>query len=889
MRYIFLLLVAFGFFQLSAQTGNYFLTHYAPPEYQGNFMCFDIAQDHEGLFYYATRKGILTFDGKNWELLSGKGAVYSLNFHDGEKPTMYWAGDAGYGKVERDATGKYQITTQSEKEIIDVFESLLLNNQLYLLSGEALIVEGVKTIRADQSTGLFTGMIELFGHVYVVTENKGLLQFNNQNELQSPSFTLPQAGEVLFASRQGEEYLIGFSSNKVYRVTSSLKLSELKLEDQKYIDASVIVGGTWVNKDLFVLGTLRGGLIFIQSATGKTQEIINYNTGLPDNEIFVLVSGKNQSIWAAHEYGFTRVASHLPFRSFSHYPGLSGNLLCAKTFQDQVYVGTSLGLFYLERQEQYEEITYYVTERVTDKKDATTNVVAEEQKPESRKRGFLRFKKKDRDEEQKQKTTTDQSSKPVYRQVKKTDRVLRSSQFVYKKVEGIDSKVTHLLQLQNKLIAGGLSGLFQVNASKALAFEDEPIRDVYASKNLNAIVASTYSDEIKTYVLQNEEWLKQTPLPNFRNEITSIVDGNQDELWLLGQDQAYQLKLEKNVINGINTIRIDNPKLDENLGVVINNQFVVVNTSGFFSYNRAKNTFAAIDTLPSPTHYVVHNNHLLFHDTHNWRQLGGNVIQNLHLINLLPAIRFMAKDNNKNALWLVRGNTLFRFLSDEFNATELVAPVVCKNILQGEEHIPFNNIVVQENNALSFEFTQPDFFAANAIEFRYQLIGLDKTWSAWSRDNRQIDFPYLPSGNYMLQVESRNVFGVQSAAEPIRFEVLPPYWQRPWFYALEFIVFAVLVVLSYRLSERYLIISRVLSLLTIIMLIQFIQTVVSEVFETRASPVMDFFMQVMVAFLILPVEGYLRSRMIRSSSEEAKEKLAQLIQRKGKPTTERDE
>lgn len=888
MRYIFLLLVAFGFFQLSAQTGNYFLTHHSPPEYQGNFMCFDIAQDHEGLFYYATRKGILTFDGKNWELLSGKGAVYSLSFKDGEKPTMYWAGDAGYGKVERAATGKYQITTLSGKDTVDVFESLLLNNQLYLLSSQTLVVEGVKTIRADQSTGLFTGMIELFGQVYVVTENQGPLQLSNQNQLQSPSFTLPESGEVLFATKQGDEYLIGFSSNKVYRINSTLKLSELKLEDQKYIDASVIVGGTWVNKDLFVLGTLRGGLIFIHAATGKTQEIINYNTGLPDNEIFVLVSGKNQSIWAAHEYGFTRVASHLPFRSFSHYPGLSGNLLCAKTFQDQVYVGTSLGLFYLERQEQYEEITYYVTERVPDKKNATTTVVAEEQKPESRKKGFLRFRKKDRDEE-KQKPNTVEPSQPVYRQVKKTDRILRSAQFVYKKVEGIDSKVTHLIQLQDKLIAGGLSGLFQVNANKAVTFENEPIRDVYASENLNAIVASTYSDEIKTYMAENGSWLKQTPLPNFRDEITSIVDGNRDELWLLGQDQAYQLKIDKRVINGINTVPVNNPKLDENLGVVINNQFVVVNNSGFFSYNSAKNVFAAIDTLPPPTHYVVHNNHLLFHDTHNWRQLGGNVIQNIHLINLLPDIRFMAKDDNKNALWLVKGNTLFRFLSDEFNATELASPVVCKNIFQGEEHIPFDDVVVQENNALSFEFTQADFFAADAIEFRYKLIGLDKTWSAWSRDNRQIDFPYLPSGDYTLEVESRNVFGVQSAAEPIRFEVLPPYWQRPWFYALEFIVFAVLVVLSYRLSERYLIISRVLSLLTIIMLIQFIQTVVSEVFETRASPVMDFFMQVMVAFLILPVEGYLRRRMIRSSSEEAKEKLAQFIQRKGKPTTEKDE
>jgi len=77
-------------------------------------------------------------------------------------------------------------------------------------------------------------------------------------------------------------------------------------------------------------------------------------------------------------------------------------------------------------------------------------------------------------------------------------------------------------------------------------------------------------------------------------------------------------------------------------------------------------------------------------------------------------------------------------------------------------------------------------------------------------------------------------------------------------------LFASLVVLSFRLSTRYHVISRLLSLLTIILLIQFIQTVIGETFETRASPVMDFFIQVLVAVLILPVEGYLRNLLLQS-------------------------
>ena len=117
---------------------------------------------------------------------------------------------------------------------------------------------------------------------------------------------------------------------------------------------------------------------------------------------------------------------------------------------------------------------------------------------------------------------------------------------------------------------------------------------------------------------------------------------------------------------------------------------------------------------------------------------------------------------------------------------------------------------------------------------------------------------------YSLHVQAKDIFGNIQELDELRFEVLAPYWQRTWFYALEFLLFASLVLLSFRLSTRYRVISRLLSLLTIILLIQFIQTVIGETFETRASPVTDFFVQVLVAVLILPVEGYLRNLLLQS-------------------------
>jgi hypothetical protein len=170
----------------------------------------------------------------------------------------------------------------------------------------------------------------------------------------------------------------------------------------------------------------------------------------------------------------------------------------------------------------------------------------------------------------------------------------------------------------------------------------------------------------------------------------------------------------------------------------------------------------------------------------------------------------------------------------------------------------------QENSRLTFEVVQPDYLASDAVEYRYHITGLEQDWTEWSQANNVIEIPYLPAGDYKLEVESRDIFGNVSSMPILTLDVRPPYWKTPWFYALEVLVFSLLVILSFRLSTRYRIISRLLMLLTIIMLIQFVETIIGETLVTKTSPVIDFLIQVVIAMMILPIEGYIRELMLRS-------------------------
>jgi hypothetical protein len=117
-------------------------------------------------------------------------------------------------------------------------------------------------------------------------------------------------------------------------------------------------------------------------------------------------------------------------------------------------------------------------------------------------------------------------------------------------------------------------------------------------------------------------------------------------------------------------------------------------------------------------------------------------------------------------------------------------------------------------------------------------------------------------------VQSRDLLGNESKIEQIGFDVLPPYWQRWWFYAIEFTVFSFLVILSLRLARansRYRYLSQILSLLTVVMLIQFLQTVLASLIGSKTSPVIDFIIQVFIALVVFPIEIFARDAMMKYS------------------------
>lgn len=88
-------------------------------------------------------------------------------------------------------------------------------------------------------------------------------------------------------------------------------------------------------------------------------------------------------------------------------------------------------------------------------------------------------------------------------------------------------------------------------------------------------------------------------------------------------------------------------------------------------------------------------------------------------------------------------------------------------------------IIEPGNKSLRVSFVGISYRSAGDIQYRYRLTGLDTSW----RTTREtfLSYPTLPWGNYQLELQAVNKFGVASRTIEIPFVVEKRWWEKSWF------------------------------------------------------------------------------------------------------------
>lgn len=138
-------------------------------------------------------------------------------------------------------------------------------------------------------------------------------------------------------------------------------------------------------------------------------------------------------------------------------------------------------------------------------------------------------------------------------------------------------------------------------------------------------------------------------------------------------------------------------------------------------------------------------------------------------------------------------------------------PVAINQILLGDlpykTDTAYNEITQLQlsylQNTLSFDFSALEFSQPEDNTYQYILEGYDKNWIE-SGTLHFARYANLPAGNYTFKVLAANGDGVWSKSpKQIYINIIPPFWQRTWFYLLmAFVASGFILVVVYLYNKR---------------------------------------------------------------------------------------
>ena len=932
------------------QEGDYFLTHHTPNTDRFDNVNFSIIQDHNSLMWLANRKGIVQYDGTEWRLTPTPTAIFDLVV--GDDNVLYAGGRNVIGRIQRNNNSEviFQPILHSD-EVDDVLSILSKGQSRYFINSSSVFEFDVEqdTLRKYDFNpeSAFQELFLYDDRILVSTQTGQLHTFDQGAFSELDLFSEIEDGVYWLTQHPEGKTAILSTGSRLW--LDDGQLGELDLEDDGYLEESVPIRMEWVDDDLVSISTLSGGVVFVSTQKKEIVEIINYHTGLPENQVYGLTVDRNLGVWATHDYGISRIAPLAPIRSFRNLPGLEGNIQSIINYQGEIYVGTSLGVYYLDKVQDYNEIVYFVKAdpqpeesrpqsrrretppppAPTPKKEETPqDDVADEEDSKKKKRGLFRFLKKEKEDQKK----SDESAKEADPEIadaeqaspsepeekakkssnniltklfrgsraeeaskeewtRKVRRELLSVRYTFKKVDGIPAKTDQLVSTERGIVAGSLAGIYLIQGTESEQISDIPTRFIHYSPENNLLFGATFSNEVLTFESDGNGWTRNDLLEGLEDIVFQIAE-RQDEIWISSADSVYRLELDQGDLVDVDVIPIENPHFERTFVVEHGEEMIFVNSNSFYSYDPTAKQIKPSEALNDL--YGVPERIFLTNDASLWTFNGTNwhIFDNegkdedLDFLNIFEDIRQLAYNAESDTYWVVTyDNEIFGIESPE-NSDLLAQNAVFLKEIRNKDDIllPTPRLKIDlENQALSFRFIQPDYTQMLDIEYRYRLIGLSDEWSSWGNSNNEFGFSYLPAKRYRLELETRDILGNTSSIEPIEFNVVPPYWRRSWFYAIEVVVFASLLILSIRLNRgntRYRFVNRLLAFLTLILIVEFVQTIAQYNFRTESSPVFDFFIQVSVAVFILPLESLLRRAMFRTQAAEIADDIVKTAKKK---------
>ena len=825
----------FSFSVAKSQDGSPFQTDFKPDDESLKKDNYSICQNNEGVIIIANRKGILTFDAQEWRIVKTPELPLVVGLDPKSKKIFIGCrNSAGY--LSKSQTGEYIYNEIAKNKAGTVLQIVFSGEYVYMLSQTAItrynpsksndIVFWEST--ADKH---FSFMFEVNGKLYTDILGEGL-KIVTENGLKPSNIAFPLSGRINFSAEfDKQSVLLGTIDNKLF-LFNSKTITPFQIQDQQYIIEGGLIDGKALDNDNIVLATSNSGCLVFNKKTRQTAYTINFQSGLPDDEIMALGIDKNHGIWLAHNEGLTRVDAGIPLKNYSSYKGANGTFQFTAIFNNKLFVAGSNGVYFLEKKKDYGEYlikeNQTTTASISSKKQSgksqiltkpTNTALTSENKEENK--GFFSklFSRK-------QKAATEQASQPTAdengnvrsvggseqmlesKTIKKTY-LLVSESHMYSKVQGFDSKAKQLLEFDGHLLVYTQNGIFDIKETNAKQiYKGNSINYIYGIKSENTVLVCN-DKGLSKLILSGDSWKEESFNVPISEPIYSVVKDMFDNYWLGSENKVIKIRLKH---SGELKERKDfqfKSEYREKVIVRLSNKkpifFFSKDIYSIFNDSIQLNLWLSkYSGQKSKIFYKSQQDYTILCNNKKWISLSASDEPDSispNFLNLFDNINQVYTDNNKN-LWVINENDrIYKIDTKSVMSYESSFNTFIKRFYgTSGETFSLDGVTLERNqDNLKLIISAPYFIKANSNQYQFKLKGGE--WSEWNTDPIKVLY-FARTGNFEITARARNIFGKISNEVSLKYTIEPPFYQSWWFYILCVIAGIYFVYLIIKFRER---------------------------------------------------------------------------------------
>lgn len=348
----------------AAERGKLFIQLFPPEDYGGPPEVRDIVQDASGAIYAACDAGVLQFDGAVWRTIPHPDQLPIHSLAIDNHGTIFVGCDGDIGSLRADETGTYRFVSLLEKvpsphrTFQRVQRTIVSPDGVFFLAAHHLFRwsdDGrsgqlhVWTARREQDgyTGQFTCAELVDGQLYVHQSRVGLAVLRDDSM------------EVVAGAAQFRDLILKsilpFDDSHLLLVTetdglllySDGQARPFDSPSSKFARRHSPTGCTRLPGGLFALSTQKRAVVLFDQS-GNILHLIDTRSGATRNAVGRVFVDKANGLWIPLAHGLARTKVDSPFQYFDLNLGLLGNVRAVVRHNDDLFVGTTQGLFALK-------------------------------------------------------------------------------------------------------------------------------------------------------------------------------------------------------------------------------------------------------------------------------------------------------------------------------------------------------------------------------------------------------------------------------------------------------------------------------------------------------------------------------------------------------------